>query len=326
MDLQGDGYEDDSFGFVLTKEEFLNYFFDDLELPNMQDKDITIIDELKIRRAGYSSDGTPSRLDILRSMKEAVGRRFALSADERKRMTEIQDQITLLNAEIYELKTHDKDPSELEKKRDILEEEIMEIRRGITIPFVDDLDLRYRQWVVEPVPATQAVMFCIMDVSGSMSEMHKDLAKRFFMLLYLFLFRNYDHIELVFIRHHTDAREVNEHDFFYAKDSGGTVVSRALELMKKIAKLRYNTHNWNIYVAHASDGDAWWDDISVTQEHFREILKLVQFYFYIEISQRQNSELKQCFEEIKADNYAMAQIGDASEIFPVFEGLFKKRG
>jgi len=72
-------------------------------------------------------------------------------------------------------------------------------------------------------------MFCLMDVSGSMDESRKDLAKRFFMLLYLFLKRNYDRIDVVFIRHHTVAKEVNEEDFFHSRESGGTVVSSALK-------------------------------------------------------------------------------------------------
>ena len=75
-------------------------------------------------------------------------------------------------------------------------------------------------------------MFCVMDVSGSMDEAKKDIAKRFFILLYIFLTKNYENIELVFIRHHTSAKEVNEEEFFYSRETGGTVVSSALELMR----------------------------------------------------------------------------------------------
>jgi uncharacterized sporulation protein YeaH/YhbH (DUF444 family) len=88
---------------------------------------------------------------------------------------------------------------------------------------------------------TQAVMFCIMDVSGSMDESRKDTAKRFFILLYLFLKRVYDKIEVVFIRHHTAAAEVDEDEFFHSRESGGTVVSSALHLLDKIIDERYGS-------------------------------------------------------------------------------------
>jgi uncharacterized sporulation protein YeaH/YhbH (DUF444 family) len=97
-------------------------------------------------------------------------------------------------------------------------------------------------------------MFCLMDVSGSMGEREKDLAKRFFMLLHLFLKRRYERLDIVFIRHTHDAQEVDEHTFFYSRQSGGTIVSTALEEMKKIVHDRYATGEWNIYAAQASDG------------------------------------------------------------------------
>ena len=105
-------------------------------------------------------------------------------------------------------------------------------------------------------------MFCLMDVSGSMDEERKDIAKRFFILLYLFLTRNYERIEVVFIRHHTIAKEVDEDEFFHSRESGGTVVSSALKLMQEIIRERYPLTEWNIYAAQASDGDNWDDDSS----------------------------------------------------------------
>lgn len=321
----GDGEGEDSFTFSLTKDEFLNYFFEDLELPDMADKQINIVEEYKYRRAGFSCSGNPARLDILRSMREAVGRRLALSAKDRGELRKLKAELVVVNQEIFEA-THAGDTvTDLEERRAELLIKILEIKSGIRIPFVDDMDLRFRQWRKEPVPATQAVMFCVMDVSASMSEWHKDLAKRFFMLLYLFLYRSYERIELVFIRHHTEAREVNEKEFFHDRDTGGTMVSAGLELLIQIAKERYNRSQWNIYVAHASDGDAWGDDILATQEHFREILKMSQYYFYIEVSKRDNSELMDALCSVAGSNFATAQVSDASEIYPVFRGLFEKR-
>ncbi len=321
----GSGEGEDSFTFTLTKEEFLNYFFEDLELPHLADKQINIVEEYKFRRAGFSCTGNPARLDILRSMKEAVGRRLALSAKDRTELRKLKNKLIELNQQIFEDTHKGEDVTELESERDHIQLQIIAIKSGIRIPFVDDLDLRYRQWRREPVPATQAVMFCLMDVSASMSEWHKDLAKRFFMLLYLFLYRTYERIELVFIRHHTEAREVNEKEFFHDRDTGGTMVSVGLELLIKIAKERYNTSQWNIYVAHASDGDAWGDDILATQEYFREVLKMAQYYFYVEISKRDNSELMEALCSVASSNFATAQVSDASEIYPVFRGLFEKK-
>ena len=115
--------------------------------------------------------------------------------------------------------------------------------------------MRYRRFEPQPKPVAQAVMFCLMDVSGSMTEHMKDLAKRFFALLYLFLKRRYKHVDIVFIRHTHEAREVDEETFFYSPETGGTVVSTALEEMARIVDDRYPPDDWNIYAAQASDGD-----------------------------------------------------------------------
>ena len=107
------------------------------------------------------------------------------------------------------------------------------------MPFIDSFDLRYNNHVRIAQPTTQAVMFCLMDISGSMDEQKKNIAKRFFTLLYLFLTRTYEHIDVVFIRHHTVAEEVDEENFFHSRETGGTVVSSALKLMRKVIDARY---------------------------------------------------------------------------------------
>ena len=114
--------------------------------------------------------------------------------------------------------------------------------------------MRFNAFTEQPVPTSQAVMFCLMDVSGSMGEREKDLAKRFYMLLHLFLKRRYEKVDIVFIRHTHDAQEVDEQEFFYSRQSGGTIVSTALDKMLEIQKERYATADWNIYAAQASDG------------------------------------------------------------------------
>jgi uncharacterized sporulation protein YeaH/YhbH (DUF444 family) len=168
--------------------------------------------------------------------------------------------------------------AELQRRIDTLRERIG------AVPFLEQLDLRFRNRSKVPVPSSQAVMFCVMDVSGSMDQERKELAKRFFILLYLFLTRHYDKIEIVFIRHHTQAAEVSEDEFFHSTESGGTVVSSALVLLEQIIRARYPVNDWNIYVAQASDGDNFSDDGGKCHSLLAErILPLVRYYAYLQV-------------------------------------------
>jgi uncharacterized protein len=180
--------------------------------------------------------------------------------------------------------------------------------------------------VREPLPTSKAVMFCLMDVSGSMDESRKDLAKRFFILLYLFLSRHYEKTEVVFIRHHTQAAEVTEDEFFHATESGGTVVSSALTLMNDIIRARYMGSEWNIYGAQASDGDNWQQDSSKCRELLdNKILPLVRYYAYVQVAD-EDQNLWEEYTRVRDANvhFAMQKIVTPSQIFPVFRDLFKK--
>jgi uncharacterized sporulation protein YeaH/YhbH (DUF444 family) len=194
------------------------------------------------------------------------------------------------------------------------------------VPFLDPIDLRYRHRVRDPLPTSKAVMFCLMDVSGSMDESRKDLAKRFFILLYLFLSRHYRETEVVFIRHHTQASEVNEEEFFGATESGGTVVSSALTLMNQIVRERYLGSDWNIYGAQASDGDNWQQD-STKCRHLlaRELLPLVRYFAYVQVAD-EDQNLWEEYSSLRADHpqFAMQKITAAEQIFPVFRELFRQ--
>jgi uncharacterized sporulation protein YeaH/YhbH (DUF444 family) len=201
-------------------------------------------------------------------------------------------------------------------------------RKLTTVPFIDTLDLRYNNRIRIPAPSTQAVMFCIMDVSGSMDEPKKEIAKRFFILLYLFLTKNYAKIELVFIRHHTSAKEVSEEDFFYSRETGGTVVSSALELLSHIIETRFNPASWNIYVAQASDGDNWNADSPYCLELLRDkIMPLLQYFAYIEIMPRHHQSLWEVYQQVMElyPNFAMQNIDNVVDIYPVFRELFKRK-
>lgn len=322
-----DGDQEDSFVFELTKDEFLDLFFEDLELPDMIKKKLAVTETFKYQRAGFVTDGTPARLNILRSMYQAKGRRISLRGPKKRKLKKLQEELLKLQALIDDAVNP---PEELLQRKVALEDEIKTLKRKIkAIPFVDDMDLRYNHWRKEPQPTTQAVMFCIMDVSGSMGEWEKEMAKRFFMLLYLFLTKSYERVEIVFIRHHHMAQEVDEDEFFHSRESGGTIVSPALELMRQIVDERYPTSDWNVYGCQASDGDNWPTDTPAAVDVLhREILPICQYYAYVEIDPRggKDSDLWDSYDQVRAENenFDTTVITDAADIYPVFRRLFEK--
>ena len=315
-----DQTNEDDFIFELSREEFMNYFFEDLELPNMIKTQLTATTEYKNQRAGYNMSGTPSNIHVLRSLRGALGRRIAVGGSSRKRLVEIEDELVALLEEGVPMD----DARVVELKRLVHHLHT----RLLAIPFIDPFDLRYSNRIKVPKPTTQAVMFCIMDVSGSMDESRKDTAKRFFILLYLFLKRSYDKIEVVFIRHHTAAAEVDEEEFFHSRESGGTVVSSALHLLQKIISERYGSGEWNSYVAQASDGDNWDNDsVLCRQLLINTIMPAVQYYTYVEITDGPQQNLWEQYVEVGNHhrNFAMQKIVTPADIYPVFRELFKKQ-
>ena len=313
---QGEGMDD--FVFELNQQEFLDFMFEDLELPNMVRKQLKDSDSYKLVKGGYLREGIPARLNVVQSLRGAKARRIALGGAIKREIRSLEAQLEALDAD------DDSDEHrELTNKLDRAQ------RRLNQIPFLDDFDLRYNNMIQQPTPTTSAVMFCLMDVSGSMTQDIKDLAKRFFVLLHLFLKRHYEKTEVVFIRHHTKADEVDEQEFFYSRETGGTVVSSALELMKTIVQERYPTDSWNIYAAQASDGENWQDDSPKCRDLLvKSLLPLVQYYAYVEISSGKEQELWQTYSEILeqySDRFAMRNVKDAGDIFPVFRDLFERK-
>ncbi|HYQ40026.1 MAG TPA: YeaH/YhbH family protein [Pseudomonas sp.] len=314
----GEGMDD--FVFQITQEEFLDFMFEDLALPNLVKKHLTGMDSFKTVRAGISSEGTPARLNIVRTLRSAHARRIALSGSSRSHLRELKAELERLKRE---------EPDNFGDIRD-LEEQIAGLRARIErLPFLDTFDLKYNLLVKQPNPTSKAVMFCLMDVSGSMTQATKDIAKRFFILLYLFLKRSYDKIEVVFIRHHTSAKEVDEQEFFYSRETGGTIVSSALKLMQEVLAARYPVNEWNIYAAQASDGDNWNDDSPVCRDILlRQIMPFVQYFSYVEITPREHQALWHEYEQVAEafpDSFAQQQIVSAADIYPVFRELFQRR-
>lgn len=313
-----EGEGEDDFVFQLSREEFLDIFFDDLALPNLVRTQLARITDYKTQRAGFTNSGVPANINIVRSMRGALGRRLALGSPYSSRLRDLQRELE------DALLRFGEDSDEVRALRD----EIGKLRQKIdNIPFIDSFDLRYNNRVKVPQPTTQAVMFCVMDVSGSMDEEKKATAKRFFMLLYLFLNRTYEHIDVVFIRHHTVAKETDEDEFFHSRESGGTVVSSALNLMRDIIRERYAGGRWNIYGAQASDGDNWDNDSPICKDVLgNDILPWCQYFAYIEITPGEPQNLWREYEKLQSAhvNFAMQRIEKAADIYPVFRELFKK--
>ena len=317
------GEGEDDFSFTLSKEEFMQVFFEGLALPHLLRTELAETPEWKSQRAGFSSDGTASNLHVVRSLRGAIGRRVALGSDSRRQLRELEEQ--LLELQRADARGDVAARAELAACR--LQIEALRARVA-RIPFLDPIDLRYRSRVRVPLPTSKAVMFCVMDISGSMDEARKDLSKRFFILLYLFLTRHYDKIDIVFIRHHTQAQEVDEENFFHARETGGTVVSSALVLMEEIIRARYNPSEWNIYGAQASDGDNWHHDSGRCRELLADkLLPLCRYFAYVQVAEEEQNLWQEYSQLLEGQrHFAMRKATEPAHIYPVFRDLFKKQG
>lgn len=330
-DASEDGEGADEFAFSLSRSEFLDILFEDLELPDLIKASLKEVHAVKPQRAGFSNYGTTPNLNVLRTMRNSMGRRVVLNRPKSAAILELQNEMVDLQAK------DDLDAKQRLRLAELTNEIEALKRRQRAIPFIDPVDIRYNRFDPKPEPKTKAVMFCLMDVSGSMGQHEKDLAKRFFILLHLFLQRKYERVELVFIRHTHLAQEVDEETFFYSKESGGTKVSTVLVEMQEVIRQRYPVSDWNIYAAQASDGDNIANDTGLCVELLEnELLPICQFYAYVEILTEQEvsryagtSNGKELWRGYRAiDNewskFSMKHIAKRSDIYPVFRELFSK--
>jgi len=326
-----EGEGEDEFYFALSREELLDYFFDDLELPDLVKETLAEISKTKPSRAGYSVLGAPANLSVSRTMRNAYGRRIGLKRPKKAEQEQLEAEIEELEA----LETSGK--KEKDRLLFLREEHQKVVRRRRSIAYIDPMDVRYNYFVQEPEPNANAVMFCLMDVSASMGEREKDLAKRFFMLLHLFLKRRYDRTDIVFIRHTHDASEVDEETFFYSRQTGGTVVSTALVKMKEIIAERYSPADWNIYAAQASDGENWSGDSDTCATLLSEdLMRMCQYFAYVEIigedealimnSEASGMELWEAYRGVSEQwpNFAQKRVSKPGDIYPVFRELFAR--
>lgn len=343
-----DGDGDDEFSFYLDREEFLNIILDDLALPDMVKKNLAYSVISEFVHAGFTKQGSPGNMDVIRSFKCSMSRRIGLHRNARKaRLEELEQQLAILladgGADLLGKADLEGEEAALVAQIQMVQDEIAVLKNKLrAMPYFDpNIDLRYRHRELERKPSVSAVMFCVMDVSGSMTENMKMHAKLFFMLLHLFLSKNYSHVDVVFVRHTSHAEEVTEDVFFYDRETGGTIVSSALEKVVDIIKERYDPAIWNIYMAQASDGDNYGHDSAKCQQILEDqILHLVQYMVYVEMSDgmmnsyqqhgsslHSTSDLWKQYEVVakRNENLKMKAVGDKSEIYPVFRELFEKK-
>jgi len=320
-----DGEGEDEYRFALSDEEFLDLFLEDLELPDLAKRQVLGVEETQPVRAGYRSSGPPAALSVSRTMRNSLSRRTALGRPRPEHLAALEAEIAQLEAAGGQDEKLVALRAELERKQ----------KRMLLVPFIDPIDVRYRRFDQVPKPVARAVMFCLMDVSGSMDEHMKDLAKRFYALLYLFLKRRYKRVDVVFIRHTHEAKEVDEDTFFHSRESGGTVVSTALEEMARVVQDRFPANQWNIYAAQASDGDNLPMDNANTVNLLRQaILPLCQYYAYLEVGHARDdgggdaTSLWRAYEPVAGmePRMAMRKVSHRRDIYPVFRELFAKDG
>ncbi|MGR3758525.1 YeaH/YhbH family protein [Roseobacteraceae bacterium NS-SX3] len=324
-----DGDGEDEFSFTLTRDEYLEILFDGLELPDLIEKSTVETETIGTRRAGLTTAGTPNNLNLVRTMRNSLGRRIALQRPSSKALQELEAEVAELEALERLTPQQEEYLAGLKKRLDGL------IRKRKVVGYIDPLDLRYDTFVPEKIRNSRAVVFCLMDVSGSMQEREKDLAKRFFLLLHLFLARSYEHTEIVFIRHTHHAQEVDEETFFYARETGGTIVSTALDKMKEIVAERYPPDEWNIYGAQVSDGENFGNDSARCKALLlNDLLPVCQFYAYVEIvdeaadmllaNPEAGEDLWQNYRIVKsqAPHFEMQRVSQPSHIYPIFREFF----
>lgn len=333
-----DGEGEDSFTFHLTKEEFLDLFFENCALPDLVKENMAVMTEEVIQRSGFTTDGSPAQMNIMRSMRGAKARRSGLRAMKNKKLKELEEKEQQLVAEISARKLANQETTIEEDALERVRHDLEVIRRRLkAIPFLDPVDLRFNHWSKTEIPKMQAAMICLMDVSGSMYEQKKELAKTFYLLLYLFLERQYEHIEIEYITYHSTAQVVDEQTFYYGHETGGTVTSKGIDLAYETIMEKYNPSLWNIYVAHTSDGDNWSNDNQLVIDTLtNRLLPIVQYYAYVQVNteyearfstEEDGNNLWSVFKPLSdtRPNVSAELITDHEDVYPVFIKLFERK-
>jgi uncharacterized protein len=285
-----DYYETD-----VTLDELIEIMFEDLELPDMERKILREVESDRIaKRKGYRRSGVRVHLDRRRTAKARIRRKVAT----RGAGPPAPPPRAALG-----------DPAE----------ERFPFRRE---------DLTYKRLVEDTREESNAVVLCVMDTSGSMDSMKKYLARSFFFLLYQFVSTKYQNVELVFIGHHTQAREVTEEEFFHKGESGGTLISSGYHKALEIIHDRYHPSLWNVYAFHCSDGDNFDSDNAAALKAAKELCDICNLFGYGEIkplgSHYYESSMLDMFRRLEADNFQSVLIERKEDIWPSFKAFLSR--
>lgn len=324
----------------VAADEFLDMFFEDCELPNLTNEKVTDKFENERSHAGFTPNGIPAQLSVIRTYKHALGRRNALGASAvREELRELEEEredlIRNLSGTTDEeyAKGINLRLTEIDDRMEVL------LRKLGAIPAFDKVDLRYRKSEHKPLHTVDAVLVMVMDISYSMGQHEKTVARRWFAMLYAFIKRRYATCDLVFIAHHDEAYELSENDFFATQKSGGTMVSPSLELANKIINERYDSTQTNIYVSYASDGDNWQSDRDAVLMQMKQLLPKIQHFSYVETAHdwssyyssvgitQPDTELWETYAEVEvpSEKMSMTIIKQPEEVYEVFKKVFKKK-
>lgn len=272
----------------VSLDELIDLMFEDLELPDLERKRLRAIPTPRLTK---------------RKGYRQVGIRIRL--DKRRTVK------AKLRRRLAAYKAHGQ-PQEDEDSR---------------FPFHDD-DLTYRHIVTDTKEESNAAVICIMDTSGSMDTMKKYLARSFFFLLYQFIRSKYRNVEIAFVAHHTDAKEVTEEEFFHKGESGGTLISSGYQRALEIIAERYHPSLWNVYAFHCSDGDNFDSDNAAALRTARELTEACNLFGYGEIkplgSRYYESSMLNVFRRLDADNFQTVLIERKEDVWPSFKALLAK--
>ena len=288
----------------ITIEELIKYLFEDLNLPDIDKKKMAEIESIRsLKNLGYQRKGIPPRLAKRRSVIEKIKRKQGF------------------------LRNHEETDDAEDQVEDILDSETEQQKKRF--PFMED-DLRYRRVREDHKKDFNAVVICIMDVSGSMDQTKKYMARSFYFLLYQFVRLKYSNVEVAFVAHTTSAKEVNEDEFFHKGESGGTYISSGYEKALEIIEQRYNPASWNIYAFHCSDGDNWSEDNKKAVECAQKLCEVCNLFGYGEIVPgyySSASTIKSEYQKsINNKNFAIITMTRKEDILTGLKKLLDKEG
>ncbi len=301
----------------VTIDELIKYLFEDLNLPDIDKKKLAELESIRsFKRVGFQRKGIPPRLAKKRSVVEKIKRKQGYA----RNMREMEDDT--FDSDLY---------IERNTENEIIgdEDSNFDTSSKRRFPFMED-DLRYRRVREDRKKDFNAVVICIMDVSGSMDQTKKYMARSFYFLLYQFIRLKYANVEVAFVAHTTTAKEVNENEFFHKGESGGTYISSGYEKALEIIEQRYNPASWNIYAFHCSDGDNWSEDNDKAIESANRLCEVCNLFGYGEIVPgyySSGSTIKSEFQKgVRSKNFAIVTMAKKEDVLPGLKKLLDKEG